>query len=113
MLIGLLSLMALNVSGQNLEPDTVKLDTNTNSHKDQRPLKKRISLGGSTGFWIQPKKTHVEVSVLLASRFPKIITIGPGYRYIYTRNRVYGKDLNSYGPNAFGRVQLTKRIYLE
>ena len=49
---------------------------------------------------------------MLAYRFPKILTVGPGYRYIYTRNRVYGKNLNSYGPNIFARAQLTKRIYL-
>ncbi len=80
--------------------------------KDQRPLNERISLGGSTGFWIQPKKTHLEIAGLLAYHFPKTVTLGTGYRYIYTRNRVYGKDLNSYGPNLFARAQLSKRIYL-
>ncbi|MGC3946517.1 MAG: hypothetical protein QM762_18665 [Chryseolinea sp.] len=80
--------------------------------KDQRPVMKRISLGGSTGFWIQPSRTHLELSALLAYRFPKILTLGPGHRYIYTRNRVYGKNLNSYGPNFFARAQLTRRIYL-
>lgn len=79
--------------------------------KDTRPFSERISLGGSTGFWIQPKQTHFEVTGLIAYHFQKMLTVGPGYRYIYTRNRVYGKNLNSYGPNVFARAQLTKRIY--
>jgi hypothetical protein len=80
--------------------------------KDTRPLKERISLGGSTGFWINTKQTHVEVSPLLAYHFPKILTTGVGYRYIYTRDLFYGENLNSYGPNLFARAQLTRRIYL-
>ncbi len=80
--------------------------------KDTRPLKERISFGGSTGFWINLKQTHVEVSPLLAYHFPKILTTGVGYRYIYTRDRIYQKNLNSYGPNLFARAQLTRRIYL-
>lgn len=79
---------------------------------DQRPLRQRISLGGSTGFWIQPSRTHLEVSALLGYRFPKVVTMGPGYRYVYTRNRIYGQNLNSYGPNAFVRAQLTRRLYI-
>lgn len=86
--------------------------TETKSRKDTRPFIKRISLGGSTGFWINTKQTHVEVSPLLAYHFPKILTTGLGYRYIYTRDRFYGKNLNSYGPNLFVRAQLTRRIYL-
>ena len=82
------------------------------TNKDQRPAIKRISFGGSTSFWIDVKKTHVEVAPLLAYHFPKILTTGVGYRYIYTRDRFYGKNLNSYGPNIFARAQLTKRIYL-
>ncbi|MBL7858942.1 MAG: hypothetical protein JNM57_14725 [Cyclobacteriaceae bacterium] len=108
----LLFVVAIRANCQNTNADSIQSTTSTQEHKDQRPLKEQISIGGSTGFWIQPKKTHLEVSVLLAYRFPKILTMGPGYRYIYTRNRVYGKDLNSYGPNAFARAQLTKRIYL-
>jgi hypothetical protein len=83
-----------------------------NVRKDTRPLKERISLGGSTGFWINLKQTHLEVSPLLAYHFPKILTTGAGYRYIYTRDRVFGKNLNTYGPNLFARASLTKRIYL-
>ncbi len=80
--------------------------------KDIRPLIKRISLGGSTGFWINTKQTHIEVSPLLAYHFPKILTTGLGYRYIYTRDRFYGKNLNTSGPNFFARAQLTRRFYL-
>jgi hypothetical protein len=58
------------------------------------------------------RKTHVEVAPLIAYHFPKILTTGVGYRYIFTRDRFYGKNLNSYGPNIFARAQLTKRIYL-
>lgn len=87
-------------------PETPKQKT------DQRPVFDRISLGGSTGFWINKSSTHLELAALLAYRFPKILTVGPGYRYIYTRDRFYGKDLNTYGPNVFARAGLTKRIYL-
>lgn len=82
------------------------------ARRDTRPFQERVSLGGSTAFWINLKKTHVEVSPLLAYHFPKILTTGAGYRYIYTRDRVYGKNLNTYGPNLFARAGLTKRIYL-
>jgi hypothetical protein len=105
---------ALDANSQEVKPDSLRPATppTAPARKDQRPLAERISVGGSTGFWIQPKKTHLEVAGLIAYRFPKILIAGPGYRYIYTRNRVYGKDLNSYGPNIFARAQVTKRIYL-
>ena len=93
-------------------PDSASVHATPNVRKDTRPLKERISLGGSTGFWINLKQTHLEVSPLLAYHFPKILTTGAGYRYIYTRDRVFGKNLNTYGPNLFARASLTKRIYL-
>lgn len=80
--------------------------------KDDRPVVKRISLGGSTAFWINLKSTHVEVSPMIAYHFPRAVTIGTGYRYIYTRDRFYGKNLNTIGPNVFARAQLSKRFYL-
>jgi hypothetical protein len=92
--------------------DSASVHATPNVRKDTRPLKERISLGGSTGFWINLKQTHLEVSPLLAYHFPKILTTGAGYRYIYTRDRVFGKNLNTYGPNLFARASLTKRIYL-
>jgi hypothetical protein len=96
--------------------DSVKT-TNTveqpaKTKKDDRPVVKRISLGGSTAFWINLKRTHVEVSPMIAYHFPKVVTVGVGYRYIYTRDRFYGKNLNTVGPNIFARAQLTKRLYL-
>ena len=91
-------------------PDSASVHATPKVRKDTRPLKERISLGGSTGFWINLKQTHVEVSPLLAYHFPKILTTGAGYRYIYTRDRVFGKNLNTYGPNLFARTSLTKRI---
>jgi hypothetical protein len=108
-----LLLISIQVSAQ--QPvDTVKTVTASeqNVKKDTRPFIRRISLGGSTGFWINTRQTHVEVSPLLAYHFPKILTTGFGYRYIYTRDRFYGKNLNTYGPNIFARASLTKRIYL-
>jgi hypothetical protein len=106
-----LAFTAWCTNAQNIQKDTIPATAEV-AHKDQRPLKEKISLGGSTAFWIQPSRTHVELSAFIAYRFPKTLTVGPGYRYVYTRNRVYGKDLNSYGPNIFARAQLTKRIYL-
>jgi len=80
--------------------------------KDTRPFNERVGLGGSLGFWINPTQMHLEVSPMLAYRFPKILTVGTGYRYIYIRSIVYGKNLNNYGPNLFARAQLTRRFYL-
>lgn len=84
----------------------------TKTRRDTRPFMKRISLGGATGFWINPKTTYIEVAPLLAYHFPKILTTGVGYRYIYSFDRVYRKNLDTYGPNLFARVSVTKRIYL-
>ncbi len=80
--------------------------------KDTRPWSERIRFGGNTGVWFNTKQAHVDVSALLAYHFPKILTTGVGYRYIFTRNYLYGKNLNAYGPNLFARAGLTRRIYL-
>ena len=79
--------------------------------RDTRPWNERIALGFGTGFWITPSTTYVELAPILAYRFPKRITTGVGYRYIYRHERVIDRDLSSYGPNVFGRMNLTKRIY--
>ncbi|HEY3404436.1 MAG TPA: hypothetical protein VGK59_13700 [Ohtaekwangia sp.] len=104
------------------QSDTTRIDsTRTNAtsgsperkaRKDTRPFIQRLSLGGSTGFWINTRQTHVEISPMLAYRFPKALTTGIGYRYIYTRDRVYGKNLNTIGPHVFARLQILKRLYL-
>lgn len=105
--------------GQQTNPsttDSVKTanvaTASSQTKKDDRPIVKRISLGGSTAFWINLHSTHVELSPMIAYHFPKILTTGVGYRYIYTRDRFYGKNLNTIGPNIFARAQLTKRFYL-
>jgi hypothetical protein len=79
--------------------------------KDQRPLKDRLAFGMGTSFWINVNTTYVEVAPMLAYRFPKTLTTGMGYRYIYNHDRIWGNDLDSYGPNFFARAQLLKRIY--
>lgn len=104
--------LALGASAQQ-GPDSVKTNPQpTNLHKDTRPLSERIRFGGNTGVWFDTKQAHVDVSALMAYNFPKILTTGVGYRYIFTRNYLYGKNLNAYGPNVFARAGLTKRIYL-
>jgi len=97
--------------------DSIKVDSTIHTsgkkvRKDTRPFKERVGLGGSIGFWINPAQVHVEVAPMLAYRFPKVLTVGSGYRYVYIRNIFYGKNLNNYGPNFFARAQLTKRFYL-
>jgi hypothetical protein len=89
-----------------------KAEIPSKTKEGNRQIIKRISLGGSTGFWINLRNTHVEIAPMIAYHFPKIVTIGAGYRYIYNRDRILGKNLNSYGPNLFARAQLTKRLYL-
>src|SRR5262245_55909598 len=78
---------SVNKVQQSPVPEKVRNDT--------RPFSERITVGGSTGFWIQPRQTHFEIAGLIAYHFQKVLSVGPGYRYIYTRNRVYGKNLNS------------------
>jgi hypothetical protein len=80
--------------------------------KDNRPLKEKIALGFGSSFWITPHETYVELSPVIAYRFPKRLITGVGYRYIYRRERVAGEDLNSWGPNVFARLGLLKRVYL-
>lgn len=96
--------------------DSVKTIINTvptsKIKKDNRSAVKRLGLGGSTAFWISLNQTHVEVSPMLAYHFPKVVTAGIGYRYIYTRDRFYGENLNTVGPNIFIRAQISKRFYL-
>lgn len=54
--------------------------------KDTRPWNERIRFGGNAGVWFNTKQAHVDVSALMAYNFPKILTTGVGYRYIFTRN---------------------------
>jgi hypothetical protein len=80
--------------------------------KDNRPMKERIAFGLGTSFWITPSQTYVEITPVLAYRFPKTLITGIGYRYIYRHDRVWGRDLNAWGPNVFARVNLLPKIYL-
>ncbi len=105
----LLSGIAFGQQNDSITSDTTHI---AKVKKDTRPFMKRLSLGGSTGFWINAKETFLEVSPMLAYHFPKTLTTGVGYRYIYHRNRIYGQNLNTFGPNIFARANLTKRIYL-
>ena len=82
------------------------------TRRDTRPFIERLRLGGSTGFWIDPRKTYVELSGSLAYMFPKMLTTGVGFRYIYTHDRLYNKNLNTYGPNIFARLSLTRHLYI-
>jgi hypothetical protein len=120
-LLILIALLASTFAVQAQQTDQTSTDSLKSSTPEALPSKtkegnssivKRISVGGSTGFWISLYNTHVEIAPMIAYHFPKIVTIGAGYRYIYNRDRILGKNLNSYGPNLFARVQLTKRVYL-
>jgi len=79
--------------------------------KDLRPIKDRLAFGMGTSFWINVNTTYVELAPMLAYRFPKTLTTGMGYRYIYRHDRIWGKDLDAYGPNFFARANLLKRLY--
>jgi len=80
--------------------------------RDTRPWNQRIALGLGSSFWITPSQTYLELSPVLAYRFPKTLITGIGYRYIYRHERVVGQNLNAWGPSAFARVNLLKRLYL-
>lgn len=80
--------------------------------KQGRSFSEKFAFGLGTGFWITPSTTYVEVAPMLAYRFPKRLITGAGYRYIYRHDRVIDRDLNSYGPNFFARLDLLKRVYL-
>ena len=79
--------------------------------RDTRPWNQRIALGLGSSFWITPSQTYLELSPVLAYRFPKTLITGMGYRYIYRHERVVGQNLNAWGPSAFARVNLLKRLY--
>lgn len=79
--------------------------------KSGRPFNEKFALGFGTGFWITPGTTYIEIAPSLAYRFPKTLTTGIGFRYIYRHDRYVNNDLHSYGPNLFARANLTKRIY--
>lgn len=96
---------------QDKKPDTAKDTTIKTVQKDTRPLKEKIAFGFGTSFWITPRQTYLELAPVIAYRFPKILMAGVGYKYIYRHERLYGRDLNAYGPNIFARVALLKRVY--
>jgi hypothetical protein len=79
--------------------------------RDNRPWQERIAIGFGSSFWIKPSQTYIEISPVLAYRFPKTLISGVGYRYIYRHERLVGRDLNAYGPNIFARASLLKRFY--
>ncbi|MCU0362595.1 MAG: hypothetical protein MUE32_04500 [Bacteroidales bacterium] len=91
---------------------TAVRSANDKRKKDIRPWKERIAFGGGTSFWITPGQTYLELSPVVAYRFPKTLVTGAGYRYIYRHERVIGNDLNAYGPSFFARINLLKRLYL-
>lgn len=118
-ILAILILFSLNLSfgqtGDSLKTksDSVSVVQNQpKSKKDTRPMKERIDFGFGTSFWITPSQTFIEVTPVLAYRFPKTLITGLGYRYIYRHDRVFDRDLNAYGPNVFARVNLIPKIYL-
>jgi hypothetical protein len=90
---------------------TAAISSSPKVRKDNRPIKDRIDFGFGTSFWITPNQTYLELAPILAYRFPKTLITGMSYRYIYRHSRVYGRDLNAYGPSFFARLNLTRRIY--
>jgi hypothetical protein len=83
----------------------------TNVKRDNRPLKEKLAFGFGSSFWITPHETYLELSPVVAYRFPKRLITGIGYRYIYRHERVMGQDLNAWGPDIFARLNLLKRVY--
>lgn len=90
--------------------DTVKKAVPV-EEKSKRPLKERIAFGFGTSFWINSNETTIELAPVVAYRFPKRLTAGVGYKYIYRHDRNFDQNLNAYGPNVFARLDLTKSIY--
>jgi hypothetical protein len=118
-------LAVLSFSISFAQTDTLKTKTDSTSvaqpattqeqpkqKRDNRPLKERIAFGFGTGFWINTNTTYIELCPVVAYRFPKALVTGVGYRYIYRNQRLYGVDLNSWGPDFFARLQLLKRVYM-
>ena len=82
------------------------------TRRDNRPFKERIAFGFGSSFWFNANTSYIELCPVIAYRFPKRLITGVGYRYIYRRDRFYGVDLNSYGPDFFARLQLLRMVYL-
>ena len=79
--------------------------------KEGRTFSEKFAIGLGTGFWFNSRTTYIEVSPSIAYLFPKRLTTGVGYRYIYQHDKKLNNDLHSHGPNVFARLDLLKRIY--
>src|SRR5688572_9315072 len=79
--------------------------------KPERSFSEKFGFGLGFGFWFTSRTTYFEISPSFAYRFPKRLTTGIGYRYIYQHDKEFNNDLHSHGPNVFARVDLLKRVY--
>jgi hypothetical protein len=92
-------------------PTEATTESSAIAKKDQRTMKEKFGFGLGASFWFSSDVTYVEVAPTLAYRFPKRLTTGVGYRYIYQHDKVYDSDLNSYGPLLFAKADLIPKIY--
>jgi hypothetical protein len=92
-------------------PTEATSEVSATAKKDQRTMKEKFGFGLGASFWFSSDETYVEVSPTLAYRFPKMLTTGIGYRYIYQHYKPTDTDLNSYGPLAFARADMIPKIY--
>jgi len=124
LIIPVIALVCTVVHGQTPDTTQVKMDSASvappppppapapqQQEGQGRAFNEKFAFGFGTGFWVDTRETYIELSPIVAYRFPKRLTTGVGYRYIYRHDRVFDRDLNSYGPNVFARLDILKRIY--
>ncbi len=79
--------------------------------KPERSFSEKFGFGLGFGFWFNSRTSYFEIAPSFAYRFPKRLTTGIGYRYIYQHDKQLNNDLHSHGPNVFARLDLIKRVY--
>jgi hypothetical protein len=92
-------------------PAAAPAPTPAPQEKSNRTFNEKFGFGLGFGFWTSTRTTYFEIAPSFAYRFPKALTTGIGYRYIYQHDKDLNNDLNSYGPNVFARLNLFKGIY--
>jgi len=92
-------------------PTTVQDTTPPPPQENKRSFSEKFALGLGFGFWFNTRTSYFEIAPSVAYLFPKRLTTGIGYRYIYQHDKQLNNDLHSHGPNVFAKLDLLKRVY--
>src|SRR6187549_18774 len=68
-------------------PTTVQDTTPPPPQENKRSFSEKFALGLGFGFWFNTRTSYFEISPSVAYLFPKRLTTGIGYRYIYQHDK--------------------------